>query len=448
MATIKRELSSKTNSDGKSQIILRVSIGRGLQPRIKSGLYIHALRFKDGTIIKPRANQAEATELRALETQLTALEQYILNVCTTTPREQLTKLYLDEVADRYNFPEKYESQTTKQVGLWDVIPLFLDKRPFSNTRCKQYHVLGRALKRFAIYAKIKHLPIAVTLDGLTSNALDYFTTFLLNEEMICQELPKIYEEVPAYSCKEQKSRTPKPRGNNYLSNLFRMLRAFYNWCIDEGITSNNPFTKFKGIPSERYGTPYYLNIDERDCIANHDFSDRPQLATQRDIFIFHCLIGCRVSDLMRLTKANVINGAIEYIAQKTKEDHPELIRVPLHPIASDLIDRYKGKAKDGKLFPFISPQKYNDAIKRIFAECSITRLVTVLNTVTGDEEQLPINEIASSHIARRTFIGNLYKKVKDPNLIGHLSGHVEGSKAFARYRDIDEDVKKEVINLL
>jgi intN1 len=29
-----------------------------------------------------------------------------------------------------------------------------------------------------------------------------------------------------------------------------------------------------------------------------------------------------------------------------------------------------------------------------------------------------------------------------------LSGHKEGSKAFARYRDIDEDMKKELVNML
>ena len=44
-------------------------------------------------------------------------------------------------------------------------------------------------------------------------------------------------------------------------------------------------------------------------------------------------------------------------------------------------------------------------------------------------------------------MGNLYRKVKDPNLIASMSGHVEGSKAFARYREIDDDVKREVISL-
>ena len=78
----------------------------------------------------------------------------------------------------------------------------------------------------------------------------------------------------------------------------------------------------------------------------------------------------------------------------------------------------------------------------------INRIVTILNPTTGEEEKKPINEVASSHMARRTFIGNLYKKVKDPNLVGSLSGHKEGSKAFARYRDIDEDMKKELVDLL
>jgi len=41
-----------------------------------------------------------------------------------------------------------------------------------------------------------------------------------------------------------------------------------------------------------------------------------------------------------------------------------------------------------------------------------------------------------------------HKKVKDPSLVGALSGHKEGSKAFARYREIDEDIKKELVGLL
>ena len=53
-----------------------------------------------------------------------------------------------------------------------------------------------------------------------------------------------------------------------------------------------------------------------------------------------------------------------------------------------------------------------------------------------------LKEVATSHTARKTFIGNLYKQVPDPNLIASMSGHVEGSRAFNRYRTIDDEMKR------
>ena len=50
-------------------------------------------------------------------------------------------------------------------------------------------------------------------------------------------------------------------------------------------------------------------------------------------------------------------------------------------------------------------------------------------------------------MARRTIIGDIYRKVKDPNLVSALSGHKEGSKAFQRYRDIDEEMKRALVKL-
>lgn len=73
---------------------------------------------------------------------------------------------------------------------------------------------------------------------------------------------------------------------------------------------------------------------------------------------------------------------------------------------------------------------------------------SVINPLTREEEKRPLYEIASSHLARRTFVGNLYRQVKDPNIVGSMSGHAEGSKAFARYRAIDDEMKREVIDLL
>ena len=84
----------------------------------------------------------------------------------------------------------------------------------------------------------------------------------------------------------------------------------------------------------------------------------------------------------------------------------------------------------------------------MFRQAGLNRVVTVLNPTTREEEKRPLYEVASSHMARRAFIGNLYKKVQDPNLIVGMSGHKEGSRAFARYRKIDDDMNKQTVALL
>ena len=44
-------------------------------------------------------------------------------------------------------------------------------------------------------------------------------------------------------------------------------------------------------------------------------------------------------------------------------------------------------------------------------------------------------------MARRKFCGNLYKRAKDSDIVASMIGRKEGSKAFARYREIDKDIK-------
>lgn len=69
-------------------------------------------------------------------------------------------------------------------------------------------------------------------------------------------------------------------------------------------------------------------------------------------------------------------------------------------------------------------------------------MVRVLDPKTREDVARPLYEVATTHTARKTFIGNLYKQVKDPNLIASMSGHSEGSRAFARYRHIDDEIEE------
>ena len=121
--------------------------------------------------------------------------------------------------------------------------------------------------------------------------------------------------------------------------------------------------------------------------------------------------------------------------------------MPLNDVAKSILEKYKDLPGQ-QLLPFTSQQQYNRDIKTMFEKAGLDLIVTIINPKTGEEEKRRICDIASSHLARRTFIGNLYKETPDPNIIGKLSGHKEGGRAFARYRDIDDDMLTDLVSKL
>lgn len=360
-------------------------------------------------------------------------------------KDEMEKDWLKITLDKYYNPEKYIpieeiKEITKPyfVNLFDE---FLLKHKLSEVRKKNFRVVGRAVRRYELFVqttKRGKKDFYLDIDEVTPDTLRDIWNFLENEYNYVELYPQIYKSIP-------EKRTPQRRSKNTLLDCFARLRTFFIWCYDNDKTQNKPFEKFP-LEESTYGTPYYITLEERDKIFNTDFSATPQLEIQRDIFIFQSLIGCRVGDLYKMTKDNVINGAIEYVQRKTKEGNPITVRVPLNEKAKFILEKYKDEKN--RLFPFISEQKYNVSIKKIFKIAEINRIVTILDPLTNEGVRKPLHEVASSHLARRTFIGNIYKQVKDPNLVGALSGHKEGSKAFNRYRQIDEDMKKELVKYL
>ncbi len=370
----------------------------------------------------------------------------IRSVINRTYNVESGKEWLLETMERYHHPERFVEEvdisSLPNRSVHDLYLEFLEKHKLSEVRKKNFRVIGRAMQRYELYVRATRRgqkAFQLLVDDVTSETLRDMWQFFDNEHRYYKEYPQIYEKIPEV-------RAPKQRGHNTLSEIFGRMRTFFLWCYTNKKTQNRPFDDYK-IEECRYGTPIYITIEERNKIYNTNLSRHPELAIQRDIFVFQSLIGCRVGDLIKMTKDSVINDAIEYIPSKTKEGRPLTVRVPMNANAKAIVERYRGSAGD-KLLPFILEQKYNQAIKRTFLAAGLKRMVTIINPTTSEEEKRPLWEVASSHMARRTFVGNLYKQVKDPNLVGALSGHREGSKAFARYRDIDEDMKRELVDLL
>lgn len=467
MATFYLKLSKRIQKETQmSELIIRLRNGNDYDILVKSGLFITPDNFKNGALVVNRRKVGNDVKYHEdVERKLNGLKSYIQLKLNETDKKQITKVWLSDLIDRYLHPEKYQLQDdAKDLTLYTLAETYLTQKQFSYDHTKGFRVLVRAVARYEGFRryeassvverrnlsevladdeKFKFDPETVTRDDIED-----FRDYLRNEKELSSKYNRLFKVMLENYPANIKSgyHEIEGRGDNAIIKLMKKLKAFFGWLYDTGRITNKPFDGIK-IGSEKYGKPYYLTKEERNKIEQTKMPTA-HLEVQRDIFVFHCFVGCRVSDLRKLTERNIVNGVLSYTPHKTKDDGTTSVvaKVPLHPKAMELINKYKGKDKQGRLFPFISDQKYNDAIKQIFTIAGITRNVEVRNALTGEMEIRPINELASSHIARRTFVGIAYKQVADPNIIGKMSGHVEGSKAFVRYRDIDDDMLKDVIN--
>ena len=458
-------ISSKKDAAGESEIYMRIYVSKENRIRIATGIWVDAKRWgKKNEINIPNIPGEEQKILLEKKDKLKVLTEYVEKaVQLTEDKSTIDKPYLEKLIRKFHKPSKAKREFEK--SFFEVIDTYLAAHKLSENRLKNFRVLIRCLHRVDLYKKKSGgRGLTLSFANLTPELLRQIEDFLLDEKSVFLQYPEIYEQFP-YSAKvavktpkrkrpptldEEGNEVPKgmpqPRGQNTVSDMLTRFRAFILWAIDNGYTANNPFKHFT-IGEIVYGTPIYISNEERNQLLEADLSDDKELETQRDIFVFQCLVGCRVSDLYKMTYRSIINDAVEYIPRKTKEDRPITVRVPLNDTARRLIAKYQDYDSES-LFPFNTEQHYNRKIKEAFRRAGLDRIVTVLDQQTRQEVQKPLYEVASSHMARRTFIGNIYKKVKDPNLVGALSGHKEGSKAFARYRTIDDDMKKELIGFL
>lgn len=442
-------------------------------------------------------NSADKEEVMQAREALTDYANHLVAICdrmTTAGRgEKLNREFIESayaltkdipigditvdmiVGSKEKRAVKKKQESIQEMNFFELCMLFLSKNSFSEARNKAYLVLFRILARYQGFVRATNRcnrSFTLNINIIDRQMVEDFFDYMAKEHDLQEKQPQLFKrligENPAELDNGYKLHTAiEQRGRNVLISKKKAFKAFWNWLLENRFTTNNPFIGIK-IGTEKYGTPYYITKEERDIIADADLDaiwpdyerekrgaekgvhvfTLPVCKMQRDIFVFQCLIGCRVGDLLKMTPSNINGTVLSYIPRKTIDDKPFVVEVPLTSRAQKLIAAYQGKDAKGRLFPFVSAQKYNDVIKQIFEMCGITRKVTVRDSVTGEEKQVRICDVASSHMARRTFIGNLYKRVKDPDIIGSMSGHVEGSQAFSRYREVDMEVKQDVIKEL
>lgn len=414
MPTLKFHISTRV-SNGQAEVLARFYHGAFSQ-RAKTRIPapISAWDDKAGQLIVPKKISPESVAIRETQRRLDALTDAVYEAWWRD-KYDAREGWLQKIIDEYVYHDHFDAPKT----IRDVYEEYAVAKNLDETTRKKYNVMLAALDRFAKNRKLY-------VDEIRVHDIDAFCAFFRKENL-----------------KDKKGKKHVVnRSQNTITGKLKCWRALQNFAVLRGYAKTSPFAQFS-IPAEVYGTPIFLTTEERNKLAAFDDLS-PVLRVQRDIFIFQCHVGCRVSDLLSLTKDNITeDGFLQYIPQKQRRSVPQTVRVPLSPTAKEILERYAGGVR---LLPFIHPNYYNDAIHEVMRAAGLDRIVMVQNPVTMQPEYKPLWEVTTSHTARKTFIEAMFRETKSERITSAFTGHAVGSRAFSRYTDVDDDMKMEILS--
>lgn len=137
---------------------------------------------------------------------------------------------------------------------------------------------------------------------------------------------------------------------------------------NSGQLAINPFAGYLISPEVK--DRGFLNKEELNLLVN------AQYELVRDLFVFSCFCGLSYSDVKNLTKDNLktsFDGYLWIITRRQKTNTDSSIR--LLEVPKRIIEKYKGYARDNKVFPVPSNSSCNTILKKIAKQCGIkTRL--------------------------------------------------------------------------
>ena len=294
---------------------------------------------------------------------------------------------------------------------------------FGLSRLKHYRGSVGKLSR---YLRI-HRKSALPFEDFTAEMLMDYRIFLFEEHEYVDKYPAVYKEM-----KSRDIPTERRKGNTVVGEM-KFLRTFFAELEDKDEINKSPFRKLgserrKIVMKTTYDDPVFLRKEELQKVMSAEVPE--SLKETRDAFVLHCAIGLRIGDFQSMTMDNVSVSQdgipyIHYLPQKTKtrqSDNHE-IETPLMRFALDIIKRTEFNLP---ILRYPSGKSgYNKKIKQLLEVAGIDRKVAVFDEAAGENKYVPLYEVGSSKLARKTHV-DLMNKVA-------AGLHREGSKAVKRY---------------
>ena len=161
--------------------------------------------------------------------------------------------------------------------------------------------------------------------------------------------------------------------HNGMMKHIQRLKKITNFCIKNNYITNDPFISFK-IKFKK-SNRVYINNEELYILKNIKLNK--SLNKIRNIFLFACYTGLSYIDLYNLNIKNIQIGDdnLKWIfIKRHKTDIPS--NVPILPPALVILNKYKTQNNINGIFPMISNQKTNIALKEIARLCNFNKKLT------------------------------------------------------------------------
>lgn len=231
-----------------------------------------------------------------------------------------------------------------------------------------------------------------------------------------------------------------------LKALAKLVGDIYrNYDMDE---TSNPFRKMKFKREQTERT--YLEIDEIRKIQNLKLRLQSPLYDARELFLFECYTGIRISDILTLRWKNIINDKISIRMRKTEKP----LVIPINDYVRFVLDKRRVivENNDGQILP--NKYVFNilkvdvDEVNAQDALNAISSATAIINKqLKRIAEKVGIEKNISTHCARHSYATALLTSDIPLPVIKEMLGHSD-IKVTQIYAKVVDSKKDDVVNCL
>jgi integrase len=239
--------------------------------------------------------------------------------------------------------------------------------------------------------------------------------------------------------------------DNFIGLLMKGLRCFFNYLEIERRISVGYYHKSFFVPREEIPIVALTAEHLNHIIYNETFNQnvrKKKLEKVKDIFVFGCTVGLRVSDLLQLSRKNLVVKNGKYYVQVKSQKTATNTSIKLPPYCVEILLKYSSESE--MLLPDITAQFFNRKLKDLAVLFPDNYEYIKVRERRGKQIVIykdPVNKIhfklsdhITSHTMRRTAISVMLGLGMPEHIVRRISGHAPNSREFYRYVQLSQPI--------